>query len=653
MKICILTHTFPRFEKDTAAPFMDGLASGLADVGNSVWVLTPYHPKFPALLKRKPYKVVTYKYIWPRIFHKLGYSETLTDDKKLKLLVYFIAPLMILFGALALLRLVKKEKIDIVNAHWILPNGFLGTLVSKLTGVPVVSTLPGSDVYLAGKNKLFSWMARFAASSEAITSNSPQLLEDLRKIVGASVKDWRGKCRAIIYGVDPQKFKPDITQTLRLKKSLGIPQDDIVVLGVGRLVDKKGFRYLIEAAALVLKETPKVSFVIVGSGDKEKELKDLTRKLGVDNKFYFTGAVVYENLAHYYNLADIFVLPSVRDEKGNLDDQSVVVVEAMACGKPVVTTDFPGYRIVVQNGGNGVLVNEKDASSIRRALIKLISSPLLRKSMGERSRVLAQLKFSWRAIGKDYTQLFHSVLERSRFYSQGVPKILDRKERLRVAKQIIGVLKVHLGQTGNLSCLDVGCSNGIITRELANHFNKAVGVDVDKDAISWAKKNLKKNNLQFYKMSVQDLKWPDNSFNVVVCNQVYNFVDNPQKLIKEIHRVLKPGGVCFFAARNKYAIIEPQYNLPFLSWLPSSITGFIVRLTGKGNYYFGRNYLSYWGLKKLVSILKVHDYTLKILENPGKFGFLKLTKYGIIGKFMPELFLLAVPNYIWILEKRV
>jgi SAM-dependent methyltransferase len=121
--------------------------------------------------------------------------------------------------------------------------------------------------------------------------------------------------------------------------------------------------------------------------------------------------------------------------------------------------------------------------------------------------------------------------------------------------------------------------------------------------------------------------------------------------MSEIYRLLKPGGVCYFGARNKYAIIEPQYNLPFLSWLPKIIANKLVVLTNRGQEFVG-DYRSYYGLRKLVEKFEIHDFTLKILADPGKYNFVKLSKYKKVLKFIPFRFVTPfIPNYIWILEK--
>lgn len=414
MRICILTHTFPRYKNDFAAPFMDGVAEGIRAAGNEVFVLTPFTFGFRRKKSDQKYKIITYKYIYPLSLHKLGYSQTLDNDMELKVIMLLLSPFMYFFGILALIHLIKKKKIDVVNAHWILPNGFIAGVAKIFTGVKVVSTLPGSDVYMAQKNYLFSLMARFATyMSDRVTSNSPQLLDDLAKIYtkdNSKQEIVKNKFSPIIYGVDPNVFKPVNKMNKIIRKKLNIPDNNLIVLGVGRLVAKKGFKYLIKAIPTILKVNKNITFVIIGEGDQRKLLENLLKKLDLEKSVKLPGWAKYDELIYYYNVCDAFILPSVRDEEGNLDDQSVSVVEAMACSKPVITTDFPGYKIVMRNSKNGYLVPEKDAQKMSQAIIKLISSPKLRNDMGKTSREIVLNHFSWNSIGKEYTLLFEKLL---------------------------------------------------------------------------------------------------------------------------------------------------------------------------------------------------------------------------------------------------
>ena len=183
-----------------------------------------------------------------------------------------------------------------------------------------------------------------------------------------------------------------------------------MVVGVGRLVEKKGFRYLVNAIPDVISEHKNVIFVLVGDGAEKSMLQDLAKNLKVEKYVRFAGMIDYKTLLDYYNLGDIFVLPSTHDREGNLDDQSVANVEAMACGKPILTSDLPGNRVIIEDGKNGFLLREQDSKDIANKINNLIKNTKLRLQMGKRSRELINEKFSWRAIGKEYTDFFNEIL---------------------------------------------------------------------------------------------------------------------------------------------------------------------------------------------------------------------------------------------------
>ena len=125
-------------------------------------------------------------------------------------------------------------------------------------------------------------------------------------------------------------------------------------------------------------------------------------------------------------------------------------------------------------------------------------------------------------------------------------------------------------------------------------------------------------------------------------------------MIREIFRVLKPGGICYFAAGNRISLMEPHYKLPFLSLLPRPLAHIYMKLAGKGNYYHEKH-LALPGLKKLVSNFIVHDYTKKIISDPKKFSAEYMLNPGStkhkIAQFIINNAYWLCPTYIWILEK--
>lgn len=233
--------------------------------------------------------------------------------------------------------------------------------------------------------------------------------------------------------------------------------------------------------------------------------------------------------------------------------------------------------------------------------------------------------------------------------------VFNRVSRLPKARKIIAVLRSVCGDLSQLECLDLGCSTGIITVYCGRYFKKVVGVDVDQKAIRAAQRMNRCKNVRFISSKENRLPFHGGSYDVVVCNQVYEHVENAKKLMNEIYRLLKPGGVCFLGARNKWGIpFDGHYTFPFLAWLPKRLADWCVRLVYHKDTY-DIKLCSLWCLNSLVGMFKKTDYTLKIIANPKKFaandvlpGGRSLNKLLLIVAGVVYPFL---PNYIWILKK--
>jgi 2-polyprenyl-3-methyl-5-hydroxy-6-metoxy-1,4-benzoquinol methylase len=241
------------------------------------------------------------------------------------------------------------------------------------------------------------------------------------------------------------------------------------------------------------------------------------------------------------------------------------------------------------------------------------------------------------------------------FYSQRLPgAVFDRDSRKEKANKILAVLSDYFqGSLHALKVLDLGCAGGIMTRVLAPHFKWTVGTDTDVQALAFAVQNEATHPL-FFPSDAMSLPFKDGVFDVVICAHVYEHVPDSAKLMKEIHRVLRQEGVCFFAAGNRLSLVEPHYRLPLLSVLPSTLADAYLRIAGKGCHY-DEKHLTYWGLKKLLSEFQVVDYTSKILQNPERYSATDLCSPGSLKHRLAILFSkLAyglVPSYIFLLKK--
>jgi len=247
--------------------------------------------------------------------------------------------------------------------------------------------------------------------------------------------------------------------------------------------------------------------------------------------------------------------------------------------------------------------------------------------------------------------------DRAPAFSALSPSILDREDRLRIGRQILAVLDHHLGGGGlaGRRVLDIGCSSGVITALIATTAGATVGIDVDEPALARARSEAHPPHLEFRKMSAVALDFPNESFDVVLCNQMYYWLEDPSRLMSEIARVLARGGVCVFTTVNKYKLWEAQYRLPLLSVMPRALADVCVRLAGKGDR-FGCRYLSYWELGRLCAGFEVHRYTGRILKDPDSYRFTRLSRIAQVTRRLPLSWLEALeplsPNLLWVLAKK-
>ncbi len=399
MNICILTHTFPKYPDDVTAAFMHPLVMGIKNAGDEVTVLTPFHSEL--VPSSFPYPIISYKYIWPDRLHVLGYSQTLRQGAHLRLSSYLLIPFLVICGIITLLRLTKNKRYDLISAHWIIPNGIIAAVVSLIRNIPFTVTLPGSDVYVAQKNAIFSFLTRWAAERAAIVcADSPQYLTELG-FTGAQAK----RREVIPYPVDLQTVHAT-RDTQSLRKKLGISPTGLILVSVGRLVEKKGIIYALRAVPAILRHFPNAQYVIVGDGDMRDLLEGETRKLNIATHVHFVGNIGRGEISRYYSLADVIVVPSIKDHEGNIDDRPVALIESMACGKPVIATRFPGNTLSIDQGKSGMLIPQKNPQAIERAVLQLFHSPALRRRLGKEAQKRVKAKFSHTTIGKHYHKLF-------------------------------------------------------------------------------------------------------------------------------------------------------------------------------------------------------------------------------------------------------
>ncbi|MEO6065489.1 MAG: class I SAM-dependent methyltransferase [Lysobacterales bacterium] len=235
------------------------------------------------------------------------------------------------------------------------------------------------------------------------------------------------------------------------------------------------------------------------------------------------------------------------------------------------------------------------------------------------------------------------------------PAMYEQEGRKRKADTTVAVLCDALGdRLRNARVVNVGCSSGIIDSFIAPHVGHLTGIDIDETAIAHANERHATTRLEFRRGDAMALDFPNASFDVVLCSQVYEHVPNPQTMMDEILRVLAPGGICYFTATNKLYPIEQHYFLPFLSMLPQSLADLYLRVTGKGDRYYERH-LTYWQLRRLTAAFEFTDYTRRLVMEAEQFATEYMVGTGGVKTRVLRAWLRvaywAFPSYVWVLRK--
>jgi glycosyltransferase involved in cell wall biosynthesis len=402
MHIGVLTHNYPRFEGDFSGTFVEALCEELAAQGEQVTVWAPYDPAYQRPLEGKV-ALRLYRYAWPDALHRLGYMRSMQSDLALRLEAYLLSPGFFARGVQVLLRDARRCRPDLLHAHWLLPNGWIAAVVSRLLGIPLVVSIPGSDARVAASNPIFRAMARFALGQASLLTANSADLRDAVLPLGATLSRFE----MILYGVDPAALRPDSTGVVELRRRLAIDDTAGVILCVGRMVPKKGFDVLIRALAEPVLQGQPVVAVMVGEGDDKALWQALARDLGVAERVRWVGSVPKTAIGRYYNMADLLAMPSVSRPADGLN---VCVLDAMSCARPVVATPVAGNPLAVIPGVTGLIVPEQEPAALAAAVAALLGDPALRRQMGAAARRRIEDELGWPQLARRYRTQFARLL---------------------------------------------------------------------------------------------------------------------------------------------------------------------------------------------------------------------------------------------------
>jgi len=399
----MVTTSYPRFPGDSIGTFMEPIAKRVAARGHEVHIVAPWHPRITRGNVEDGVFFHFFKYAPVPALNVFGYAEGLRADVRLKGAAWLGAPLALTAGWFKALRVAQKKRATVMHGNWVIPGGVIAAAARP--SLPLVVSLHGSDVFVAERTAIARTAARRVFDRAGFVTACSQDLADRAVALGAPAD----RIEVVPYGVDVSRFKPAPGARESARASLGVSLDAPLLFTAGRLVRKKGFEYLIDALALV--DSPAaVRLVIAGSGDLAEELRARARAAGVADRVHFLGNLPQDAVGGWFAAADIAVVPSVRDDSGNVDGLPNTVLEALASGTPLVSTPAGGIGSVIENGRTGVIVPERDSRALADAITSLLRDPIRRAVLGRDGRALVEGRFGWDAAAARFVTAFDRAL---------------------------------------------------------------------------------------------------------------------------------------------------------------------------------------------------------------------------------------------------
>lgn len=383
-KLLVTASTFPRWEGDTEPRFVLDLSKQLRKYFD-VTVLAPAAPGAREKEILEGVKVLRYHYFPVHKWETLCYPGAIVPRIKEKKIRVLLVPF--LFAGLFFKLLRIKSHFDCVHAHWIIPQG----IVQSFVGMPYIVTGHGGDVTSLNKGIIKKLKLRCLMKADKITVVSNALKKEVEALC------HRNDVKIISMGCDTTRFD----KKYRVENYFHQGEKP-VVLFVGRLAEKKGVTYLIEAMKNI-----DAKLVIVGDGPLKNDL--MQQAAPQKDKICFMGSRTHEELIKIYASADVFVAPSITAADGDKEGLGLVLLEAMASGLPVIGSNSGGIPEIVHDGENGFLTREKDSKAIAQKINALLTNKEGYEKMSENA-VLTAKEYDYKVLGKKYSRLIKEVL---------------------------------------------------------------------------------------------------------------------------------------------------------------------------------------------------------------------------------------------------
>lgn len=382
LKVLFLAHSYPRVPGDAAGSFLWHLAVALQEEQVHVSVVAPSAPGYSADDVFEGIPVHRFRYA-PAGWETLAYTGNMAAEVQGSLRGRVAVGGLIAGGGMAVVRTARAFAPDLLHAHWWFPGGVSTMYAAWRLGIPMITTMHGSDVRLARGSRASHWMMRRVLGRSARTTTvSSWLASEVRAIAPQAAPL-----------VEPMPVATELFQPVE-----GASRRRL--LFVGRLNRQKGIADLIEALA----QSPShVELDVVGDGNDRQALVARAETIGVAHRIVWHGALRQPALVPLYQHALATVIPSIDEGLG------LVAVEAALCESAVVAYASGGTPDIVHDGETGVLVAPGDVRALAAAISRLVEAPELARRLGSAGRTRALARFAPSSVARRYAAIYRDV----------------------------------------------------------------------------------------------------------------------------------------------------------------------------------------------------------------------------------------------------
>ena len=398
VKVLYIVTAYDRHPGDGITPWLVETIRRLSEVGIDVEVLAPAYRGLGTQIV-DGVTVHRFRYA-PARLESLTHDQTTPDRIRDRPWYATLLPGYLLSACLAARRLARAGDFDLVHVHWPLPHVLPGWVARVAGRIPLVVTFHGVELTFARALPLpflVPLLRRAIRTADAVTANSTYTAGLIRELHDRPV--------AIV----------PFGSTVRTGAEGGAsaPGRPFHLLFVGRLVERKGVHYLLDALARVDDDETSgsraVHLDVVGEGSMREALEERAAALGLGDRVTFHGFVDDDVLAERYVRADAFVLPATYDAKGDVEGLGVVLIEAASFGIPLIASQAGGITDIVKDGETGLLVPPGDAPALAGAITMLAADPSLAERLGSGARAHVERSFSWDRIVETLEKLYRDV----------------------------------------------------------------------------------------------------------------------------------------------------------------------------------------------------------------------------------------------------